>query len=114
MIIKLTSTETSPEVLNLTKPSRPEVVILLRTTVTFLPATVFPVFIGVAVAMGAYLNSPAKEYVNDFSSPAVIVPLLTTRTYPPITLASVAFIFCFPAFGVSIDVYLYVDGEIAV
>ena len=67
----------------------------------------------VAVAIGVYLNSPGKEYVNDFSSPAVIVPLLTTRTYPPITLASLPLIFCLPAFGVSMEVYLYVAGEIA-
>ena len=58
----------------------------------------------VAVAIGVYLNSPGKEYVNDFSSPAVIVPLLTTRTYPPMTLASLPLMFCLPAFGVSMEV----------
>ena len=88
MIIKLTSIDTSPDVLNLTIPSTPDVVMLFKTIVTFLPATVFPVLMAVAVAIGVYLNSPGKEYVNDFSSPAVIVPLLTTRTYPPMTLAS--------------------------
>ena len=61
MIIRLTSIDTSPEVLNLTNPSSPEVVILFNTTVTFLPATVLPVLSAVAVAIGVYLNSPGMS-----------------------------------------------------
>lgn len=86
MIIRLTSIDTSPEVLNLTMPSSPEVVMLFNTTVTFLPATVLPVLSAVAVAIGVYLNSPGNEYVKDFSSPAVIVPRLQHEHFQQLLL----------------------------
>jgi hypothetical protein len=57
----LMATERSPLVLNLTIPSTLDVVTLFSTTLTFLPAGVFPILTTVAVATGAYLKSVGKS-----------------------------------------------------
>ena len=59
-IIRLTPIEVSPPTLNFTVPATPDVVIADKVTVTSFPASVFPMFIGVAVTMGENLNSLGK------------------------------------------------------
>ena len=61
IIIKLTAKDKSPEAPNLTIPSTFDVVTVFKITLTFCPAGVFPVFTGVAVAIGWYLKSLGKH-----------------------------------------------------
>jgi hypothetical protein len=52
IIIKLTAKDKSPDAPNLTIPSTFDVVTVFKITLTFCPAGVFPIFTGVAVAIG--------------------------------------------------------------
>jgi hypothetical protein len=59
--IKLTARDKLPDAPNLTNPSTLEVVTVCNTTVTFCPASVFPIFLAVAVTIGGNLKSFWKE-----------------------------------------------------